>query len=162
MTVKVWQKLRNGNNFNLFWENVTAKAKSFEVDEPKLPRKGGAQKKFKGFYGFEPTKPAHPDESKDFYLKHYYEAPNHVINCIKERFNQEDFQKYALLQEVLLKAARKQPFNVELEEVYSSTKVIFWCISTETSIVSIWRGHYEITDFSALRRAKKYDGSAFK
>ena len=54
---------------------------------------------------------------KDLYRKYYYEALDHVINCIKERFNQEDFQKYAMLQEVLLKAARRQPFNVELEEV---------------------------------------------
>ena len=36
----------------------------FEVEEPKLPRKRGAPKKLEDFYGFGPTKPAHPDEPK--------------------------------------------------------------------------------------------------
>ena len=54
---------------------------------------------------------------RQIYHKHYYEALNYVTNCIKERFSQEDFQKYAMLQEVLLKAAKKQSFNVELEQV---------------------------------------------
>ena len=40
-----------------------------------------------------------------------------MVNCIKERFNQEDFQKHAMLFQVLLKSATKQPFSVELEEV---------------------------------------------
>ena len=75
------------------------------MDELKLPRKQGAPKKLEDFYGFGPAKPAHPDEPKDLYCKHYYEALNYVINCIKERFSQEDFQKYTMLQEVLLKAA---------------------------------------------------------
>ena len=39
MTVKELEKLRNESNFNIFWDNVTAKAKSFEVDKLKLPRK---------------------------------------------------------------------------------------------------------------------------
>ena len=39
MTVKELEKLRNESNFNIFWDNVNAKAKSFEVDELKLPRK---------------------------------------------------------------------------------------------------------------------------
>ena len=65
------EKLRNANNFNLFWDNVTAKAKSFEVDEPKLPRIRYAPKKFEGFYDeLAPPKPAHPDELKDLYHKH--------------------------------------------------------------------------------------------
>ena len=49
MRVKVLETLRNENNFNLFWDNVTVKAESFEVDEPKLPRKQGAPKHLKIF-----------------------------------------------------------------------------------------------------------------
>ena len=40
-----------------------------------------------------------------------------MINCIKERFSQLGFQIYAVLQDVFLKAVRKQPFNAELEKV---------------------------------------------
>ena len=104
MRVKVLETLGNENNFNLFWDNVTAKAESFEVDKPKLPRKRGAAKELEDFYGFGPAKPAHPNEPKDLYRKHYYEALDHVINCIKERFSQEYFQKYAM------EAVRKQEF----------------------------------------------------
>ena len=87
MRVKVSETSRNENNFNLFWGNVTTKAELFEVDEPKVPKKRGAPKKLEDFYAFGPAKPAHPDEPKDLYRKHYYEAPNYVINCIKERFS---------------------------------------------------------------------------
>ena len=66
---KVLEKLRNEKNFNLFWDNVTAKAKSFEVDKPKLPRKRGAPKKLEDFFGFGPAKPSHPDEPKDPSIK---------------------------------------------------------------------------------------------
>ena len=92
MTVKELEKLRNESNSNIFWDNVNAKAKSFEVDKLKLPRKWGAPKKVEDFYEFGPAKPAQPDEPKDLYRKHYYEALYHFINCIKERFNQEDFR----------------------------------------------------------------------
>ena len=67
--------------------NVTKKAKSLELDQPKLLRKRGGPKKLEDFYGFGPAKPAHLDESKDLYRKHNYEAFDHVINCIEERFS---------------------------------------------------------------------------
>lgn len=85
------------------------------MNKPQLPRKQGASKKLKDFWEFGPAKPAHSDKPKGLYYDHYQEALDQVINCIKERFNQEEFQKYAMLQEVPLKAGRKQPFNVELE-----------------------------------------------
>ena len=88
MTVKVLEKLRNEKNFNLIWDHVTAKAKSFEVDDLKLPRKRGAPKKLRHFHGSGPAKPGHPDKPKDLYRKHYYKVFDQVINCIKERFSQ--------------------------------------------------------------------------
>ncbi|XP_057292603.1 zinc finger MYM-type protein 1-like [Hydractinia symbiolongicarpus] len=102
---------------NLTIKNVSSKAKSLDVDEPKLPRKRGTPKRLEDFHGYGPAKPIQLDKPKDLYRKHYYEALDHVVNCIKERFNQEDYRKYAAFQELILKAARKQPFSTELEEV---------------------------------------------
>jgi hypothetical protein len=125
LTVKVLEKLRSEENFNLFWENVSSKAKLLDVDNPKLPRKRGAPKRLEDFHGYGAAKPAQPDKPKDLYRKHYYEPLDHVVNCIKERFNQEDYQRYAMLQEFVLKAARKQPFDTELEEVMKFYKSDF-------------------------------------
>ena len=75
------------NTDTFYAVNVTKKAKSLEVDKPKLLRKRGGPKKLEDFYGFGPAKPAHLDESKDLYRKHHYEAFDLVINCIEERFS---------------------------------------------------------------------------
>ena len=146
--VRVLETLRNENNFNLFWDNVTAKAESFEVDEPKLPRKRGATKDLENFYGFGPAKPAHPDEPKDLYRKHYYEALDHVISCIKERSSQEEFQKYVMLQEVLQKGARKQSFNVELEQVMKFYQSDFDVSLLKTQLNVFEEDIPEITDLN--------------
>ena len=87
------------------------------MDEPKLPRRRVTPKRLEDFHGYGPAKPTQLDKPKDLYRKHYYEALDHVVNCIEERFNQEDYRKYATLKDLILKAARKQPFTTELEEV---------------------------------------------
>ena len=146
MMVKVLQKLRNEDNFNLFWDDVTAKAKPFEKDKPKLLRKPGAPKKLEVFHGFVPAKPAHPDEPKGLYRKRTYEAYEHMVNCIKERFNQEDFQKHAMLFQVLLKSATKQPFSVEQEEVMKFFQSNFNAYLLKTQFKVFEENIAEITD----------------
>jgi hypothetical protein len=116
-TVEVLKQLRNEENYDLFWRNVSTKAKNLGTDDPLLPRKRQQPTKLTDFHGYGPTQQTHPTEPKDLYRKHYYEALDLVINCIKERFEQEDFQTYVQLQELLLKAARNEPFDNELEEV---------------------------------------------
>ena len=87
------------------------------MEEPKLPRKRGAPKKLEDFHGYGPAKQTQHEKPEELYRKHYYEALDHIVNCIKERFNQEDFKKYATLQELLLNAAKNLSFTAELEEV---------------------------------------------
>jgi len=50
LTVEVLEKLRSEENFNMFWESVSSKAKSLDVDDPKLPRKRGAPKRLEDFH----------------------------------------------------------------------------------------------------------------
>ena len=146
LTVKVLEKLRSEEKFDLFWENVSAKAKSLDVDDPKLSRKRGAPKRLDDFQGYGPAKPAQPDTPKDLYRKHYYEALDHVVNCVKERFNQEDYKRYAMLQELLLKAARKQPFDTELEEVVTFYKSDFDASLLQSQLKLLEEDIPEITD----------------
>ena len=98
------------------------------MDEPKSPRKGGAPKKLEDFDRFGPAKPVHPDEPKYLYR------------------NQEDFQKYAMLQEVLLKAARKQSSNVKLVEVMEFYKSDFDVSLLKTQLKVFEEDIPEITD----------------
>ena len=73
LTIKVLEKLRSEENFNLFWETINLKAKSLEVEEPKLPRKRGAPKKLEDFYGYGPAKQTQHEKPEELYRKHYYE-----------------------------------------------------------------------------------------
>jgi len=116
-TVSVLRNLRNEEDFKQFWKNVTTKATALKVDDPKLPRKRGVPKKLEDFQGYGPAKPAQPEEPEDLYRKHYFEALDLVINCINDRFDQEDYKTYAMTQELLLKAAKNQNYDSEFAEV---------------------------------------------
>ena len=48
------------------------------------------------------------ENPEDKYKKVYYEAFDRVIACIRERFEQKDYQMYAKMQEILLSAVHKQ------------------------------------------------------
>lgn len=114
--VAVLQKLRNDTNFQYFWQNVNSKSKSLGVDDPILPRKRAPPKKLEDFFGYGTAESDHPEKPEDLYRKHYFEALDLVINCIKERFDQEDFKLYAMLQEIILKAAKKENFDEEFNK----------------------------------------------
>ena len=116
-TVAVLEKIRSDESFDLFWTNVTSKSEALGANEPTLPRKRKQPKKLTDYVGYGPAKAAHPEDPKELYRKHYYEAVDLAINCIKDRFNQKDFRTYAILQELLLKAAKNEPFEEELKEV---------------------------------------------
>ena len=116
-TVEVLEKLRNDDSYDMFWINANAKAEDLEVGAPNLPRKKGPPKKLTDFHGYGPAQPVHHSEPKDMYRKHYFEALDLTINCIKDRFDQEDYRHYANLQELLLKAARNEQFDSELSDV---------------------------------------------
>ena len=54
---------------------------------------------------------------KDYCRIQYYEAIDAVINCIENRFDQEDYQMYGLLEQVLLRAAKGESYVDELAKV---------------------------------------------
>ena len=51
------------------------------------------------------------------YRRQYYAALASVITCIKERFEQKDYEMYATLEQPLIKAIFGEPFEEELQKV---------------------------------------------
>ena len=55
----------------------------------------------------------------------YFEAIDRVINCIDDRFDQEDFKMYALWNRVLLKVAKHSEYEEQLKKVIQFYKEDF-------------------------------------
>ena len=53
----------------------------------------------------------------------YFETFDNIINCIKDRFNQADYQIYVHLQEILIKAFKEQDWENDLQIVIQNNGV---------------------------------------
>ena len=84
------------------------------VDDPKLPRKRRLPRRLEegsdDTYHF-------PQSPKDHYRCIFFESIDVVTSCIKNRFEQPDFQKYVMLQELLLNAVNGCAWQKQLDEV---------------------------------------------
>ena len=59
---------------------------------------------------------------KAFYHQHYYETIDHLVNCIKARFEQPGYAVYCNLEQLLVKACLGENVFSELQEVCSFYK----------------------------------------
>ena len=57
------------------------------------------------------------DHPKKFYHKLQFETFDNITNCIKDRFNQTDYQIYVHLQEILIKAFKEKTWKNNLQMV---------------------------------------------
>ena len=109
--IKPFSEDRNDGAYELFWECVLKRKEELNVQDPKLPRQKKLPRKLDDgnaeTYHF-------PSTSKDHYRKIYFQALDAATNCIKERFDQPDFRKYVLLQEMFLKTTKGQPCETEV------------------------------------------------
>ncbi|KAJ8041249.1 Zinc finger MYM-type protein 1 [Holothuria leucospilota] len=112
--VKTLRKDRRDESFEFFWEQVLQRKETLGVEDPKLPRKRKCPARLEegnaGTHHF-------PSTPKDHYRCIFFEAFDVVTTCIQSRFEQPDYQKYTMLQELLLNAAKGCPFQKQLEEV---------------------------------------------
>ena len=56
-------------------------------------------------------------DAKDLYHRHYVEASDLASEAIRDRFDQDGYNAYKSLQDVLLKAAGDLPYDPELKAV---------------------------------------------
>lgn len=115
-TVRTLQSIRTDEHFDLFYTKVKKFAEVHGVSDPSLPRRRRAPKRIDSYYfGATSAEPHHPETPQDDFRRKYFEALDLIIECIKDRFHQEDFQMYARCEQLLVQAARKEDYSVELE-----------------------------------------------
>jgi len=81
-----------------------------DAQEPVLPRRRKAPRRFEIGTG----DCAFPDTPKEFFRQHYFEVLDLIVNFIKDCFNQPGHGVYRQLQDLLLKAARRD-FQAEFD-----------------------------------------------
>ena len=113
MTVKTLQSIRSSELFELIWSKVSSTAESLDVEEPQLPRRRRIPKRFDdgtsaGDFHSTP---------KEYYRQHYYEAIDTITTCITDRFDQPGYRIYSEVEQLLLKACKREDFDSELKAV---------------------------------------------
>ena len=111
MTVCTLQSIRSDENFLLFWKLVSQKANDLDINEPVIPR----QRKRPRRYDDGASESDVLESVESFYRHTYYEALNFLVCGIKERFDQPGYKLYSNLEALLVKAAKKENYNEELQ-----------------------------------------------
>ena len=115
MTVQTLKSLRSDNNYKLFWKKVTHLAEKLEVSEPTLPCRRKVPKRLDdGTAAHE-----YPATAEDHFRQIYYEAFDLIISCITDRFDQPGYQIYHKVQGLILKAAKQQDYQNDLDFIIS-------------------------------------------
>ena len=113
MTIKTLESMRSDNVFKLFFGLMEHVCESTGTDAPTLPRKRKALSRFEIGLG----EGYHAQTTEDYYRSIYFEALDYVVSSIKDRFDQPGFKVYKNLEELLVKAANKQDYSTEIQEV---------------------------------------------
>ena len=108
-TVATLESIRSQQSFDCFWEKLNRFVDSHKTDEPKLPRKRKATIKCH----FGKSAGEHPETAEDDCRRKYFAAIDTVVSCIKERFEQDDYEMFAILEQLVLKAANGEPYKEE-------------------------------------------------
>ena len=114
--IETLERIRHNKNvkdFDLFWEKVTKFASKHKIDAPVLPRKRNPS--LKAMWGKAAAE--HPKCPEDDYRQKYNDAIDNIKGCLKDRFDQPDFEMYACLEQLLLNAINEKPFQEEFDKV---------------------------------------------
>ena len=118
MTVQTLKSIRSDELFDLFWLKVSSTAESLDVEEPRLPRRQKVPRRIDDSTSagdFHST-------PKEYYRQHYYEAIDMIVTYITDRFDQPGYRVYSEVEQLLLKACKKDDFDSELKSVCSFYK----------------------------------------
>ena len=109
MTIATLQSLREEEAFDMFWERAITESSELDIGEPSLPRKRKPPQH--SIVGTSET--PLPLTAKSHYKAIYYESLDTVMCCIKHRFEQEGYQMYSKLENLLLNS---KPDASQIEE----------------------------------------------
>ncbi len=145
MTVATLNSIRSDERFDQFWEVVVMKAEALGVDEPLLPRRRKLPHRFDdGLSGgdFAATPKAH-------FKQCYFEAVDLIVNCIQDRFDQQGYRVYHLLETLLLKACKQEELEENLDAVCDFYKDDFVKDSLRTQLQTVGV-HFQEVEGSAV------------
>ena len=111
--VTTLKSVHSKNEFNLFWNKVKQFAEKHKINEPHLPR----SKNIPNRYMIGKAASEHAKNVEKEYRRQYYAAVDSVMTCIKERLKQKDYEMYATLKQLLIKAIISELFEEELQKV---------------------------------------------
>lgn len=118
MVVQTLQKLRDDQQYDLFWMKMIKMSESLEVENAQVPRKRKLPKRYDDGL----AEAEFHNDPKLYYRQHYFEAIDLAINCIQGRFQQPGYQIYSNLEQLLLKASQGQDYASEFEHTCSFYK----------------------------------------
>lgn len=112
LTIETLKGLRNDSNFDLFWEKIEKARDQLDVDDPQLPRRRKAPKRYEGLAQAE-----FPASPKEEYRRIYFESLDLAVTSINSRFDQKGFKVFSSVEQLLFKACGGQDFKDELTKV---------------------------------------------
>ena len=79
-----------------------------------------------------------PSTTKDYYRQIYFEALDLITTCISNRFDQPGYKMYCNIQEHLLKAARNEQYQAELDLVadFYGSDLNLYLLNTQLQVLS--------------------------
>ena len=113
LCIRIFQKMRDNEDFDLFWALTQQTQKQLDVNDPILQR----QRKRPRRYEDGSASPFFFSDPKEYYRSMYFQCLDAVIAAITDRFHQHDYSIYANLEQVLIKACTQEDYSKELEEV---------------------------------------------
>ena len=97
MTVSTLTKIRDAEQYDLFWQLVIKKASVLDVSKPMLPRKRKAPQRYEIGTG----ESHFPEGVEEYYCQVYFEILDLAITCVKARFDQPGYCTYQVTQSLL-------------------------------------------------------------
>lgn len=110
MTIHTLKSINSDEKFLLFQKLTKQKASKLDINEPVLPR----QRKRPRRYDDEASEGEFPESADDLYRRTYFEALDLIVCSIEEQFDQPGY-KDSKLEDVLVKAVKKQNYDEELK-----------------------------------------------
>ena len=113
LTLEVLRSLRDSDRFTAFYTLVVQGQSRLGQAEPTLPRKRRASQRFEvgsSAGDFHLTPESH-------YRQIFFEAIDHVIQAIQDRFDQPGYGIYQNLEQLILKASTGMPYDAEIQFV---------------------------------------------
>ena len=111
LSVKTLQLMRNDESFDAFFRLVNCFREQTGTSSPKLPRKRKVPSRFEVGEG----KESYNDSSiEDHYRRLYFEVLDLAVTGISQRFNQPGYSIYKNLENLLVYAANRKPFDEQL------------------------------------------------